>query len=1165
MALYDYIKINRRYSRSINLERDINISESVKGYILTSKENDYIKRFLESLIQPNSVRCWTISGTYGTGKSSFAHFLSALCAAKDAEISLNAVKILKDSDYYPINLLSNLHDNGLIRALVTAQKEPVANTLIRALKNVSENYLDNVKGVKSTILSDIKKAYNETINGKIIDNNRLLSIVKELSITSKSGLLIIIDELGKNLEYAAQNASSNDLYILQQIAELPSGVNDPKIFFIGLLHQAFYEYAQGLSIASKNEWAKIQGRFENISFSESPDRLFYLIKNAIDYSNADELIPTIEKWSMAWEDMLSRQNIANKIFLKGLHKIYPLHPIAGIALSILCSKFSQNNRTLFTFLSSEEPYSFKTFLKLTNTSSKKENTLKIDQLYDYFIESGSITISANPRYQHWLEIQGRVSEARNLDLDSIKVLKAIGLLNLISGSGVIKASRKIVALSLSENPGDIDLEQYWNNIIDSLIKKGFATWRKQYDELRIWEGSDFDVETLLSEQQLNVKKTSLSVIINEFYPLRPLIPRKHSYKGGTIRFFERKFFDVIPEKIECSRADSDGIICYVLSKENNFNSIPSFTTDKKPIVVIILNKTTTLQTACHEYASLQNISKSANQLQMDGVARREVRQRLFNARRFLENALPLSFNSSNLDLDCWIIGNKESIKNEKELNNKLSKICDSVYCKEPHVWNELINKRELSSQGSKARRELMASLIYNADKERLGIDGYGPVRSLYDSLIRLTGIHKNNNKKWYIDEPNKESGIYSIWKKIEEFCFSATAIPSQIENIYKILEKPPYGAKQGIIPVILLSVLIYHSETISIYIDGSYIPILGTEHVDLLNKRPDKFAVKYFDISGVKSQLFKELEKIITTSVSNKKPIRNASILNIINPLIKFIRNLPQYTQKTQNLSNETKAVRKVLLEAKEPDILLFKDLPQACGFLFPELSSSIDKTQVEDFGKKIVLSLNELKTAYDVMMTNHMHLICKMFFLNQDINELRSYLRAIASRIINNTQVIDLNLKRFIQASMDIRAENQIWLESLFMVISDKPPMSWTDNDMLAFEVKLGETARRLRNIDTIININGNETDEFEARKITITFPSGEEINEVIWLDRKNKEKVEQIADKIIEAGINKDDKLGKAILTAIIEKMFSKKENDEEAVKLKPITKMGEYKKHG
>lgn len=1163
MSLYDYIEVNRRYTRSINIERDIDNIESVEGYILASKESNHIKLFLESVVKSNSNRSWIITGTYGTGKSSFAHFLSSLCAGKNDKISLNAIKILKNTADFPISLLRNIGDKGLIRALVTAQREPIANTLIRALKNGLENYRDNIEEINPAIISNVDKAYNEITKGKSIDNERVLLIIKELSIILESGLLIIVDELGKNLEFAAQNTSSNDIYILQQIAEFSSNTNNTKIFFIGLLHQAFYEYAHDLSLLFKNEWAKIQGRFENISFSESHDHLFHLLKNAINYSNAKKLMPFIKRWSDDWQAGLSNRNVVNNFFLKDLHKIYPLHPIAGIALATLCSKFSQNNRTLFTFLSSEEPYSFNSFLKSTATLLNKTNTLKIDQIYDYFIESDSIMFSANPRYQHWLEIQGRVFEARNLDVDFVKVLKAIGLLNLISGSGTIKASRKIVTLSLCENPKDYNAEQRWNNIIDLLINKGFITWRKQYDELRLWDGSDFDIENLILEQQAVVKNLPLSVILNEFYPLRPIVPREHSYKSGTIRFFERKFFDVIPEKIECSRRDIDGIICYVLSKENNFNNIPSFTIHKKPIVIIRLRKTKVLQVACREYVSLQNISKSTSQLQMDGVARREVRQRLFNAKRFLENTLHLSFNSFNLDLDCWITGNKELIKSEKELNRGLSKICDIVYHKGPNVWNELINKRELSLQGSKARRELMKLLIYNADKEKLGINGYGPERSLYDSLIRLSGIHRNNGNKWYIGEPYQESNIYSIWKKIEDFCFSAMLIPKPIDNLYEILENPPYGAKQGIIPVFLLSVLLYHNESISIYIDGSYMPILGIEHIDLLIKRPDLFAVKHFNISGFKSQLFNELEKITTISFSIEKPIRNASILNIVNPLIKFGRNLPLYTQKTQNLTDEAKAVRKVLLEAKEPDMLLFKDLPKACGFLFPELNSSINKTQVENFGRKLVLSLNELKTAYDVMAANCMRLICKTFFINQDVNELRSYLRAIASRIINNTQVMDINLKRFIQAVMDNRVENQVWLESLFMVISDKPTISWTDNDVLAFEVKLDETARRLRNLDSIISINSKGTDEFEARKITITCPTGEEINEIVWLNLKHKEKVTQIADKIIETEINKDDKLGKSILAAIIEKMFLYEKKDNKSIK--SLAKIKEDQKYG
>jgi len=211
--------------------------------------------------------------------------------------------------------------------------------------------------------------------------------------------------------------------------------------------------------------------------------------------------------------------------LKELASIYPLHPIAAVVLPILCNKFSQNDRTLFTFLSSDEPYSFKTFLNRTDIPVEKVVTLKLDHLYNYFIESAGIALSARPQYQRWLEIQGRISDARNLDLDLIKVLKAVGVLNLISNAGALKASRKVVALSLNDVPGESKSEQYWNKIIDSLIRNGFITWQKQYDELRIWEGSDFDIETALSEQT-HVPRASLAELLNEFSPLNPIIPKR---------------------------------------------------------------------------------------------------------------------------------------------------------------------------------------------------------------------------------------------------------------------------------------------------------------------------------------------------------------------------------------------------------------------------------------------------------------------------------------------------------------------------------------------------------------------------------------------------------------------------------------------------------------
>ncbi len=634
MFLHDYIKIKRRYTRSVNLERDLEVADSVNGYVLTPKSQELIQRFFEALTSPNAVRAWTLTGVYGTGKSAFAHFLAALCSSKEEKIRSNAIHILRRADSHAARFNKNIPDRGLIKAVATAQREPVAHTLARALWNGARKYWENVRGMKPNILVDLEAAHDAVERRKQIDDKHVLSLVRGLGTASKAGLLIIIDELGKNLEYAAQHQSGSDLYILQQIAEMPSGEDKPHIFFIGLLHQAFYEYSHGLASLTRSEWSKIQGRFEDVPFSESTDRILHIIKHAIDYADEHHLMSKIKKWSAAWEAVFQRQDIASRGTFKNLSSVYPMHPITAAALPILCNRFSQNDRTLFTFLSSDEPHSFKTFLKTTVFPSDDYTTFKIDQLYDYFIESAGMASSSQPQYQRWLEIQSRITEARNLASDQIRALKAIGVFNLISNTGSLKASRDLVKLSLCDTPSDFN-KTNWEAVIEALILKGFVTERR--DELRIWEGSDFDFEQALSDQS-QAQRQSLSELLNHFYPLKPIMPRRHNYECGAVRYFEAKYVDCLPENIECSEHDSDGIAFYVVSSARPLHTVPATTSDNRPVVVIVGHDQEILRTACYEYAALKNILKSSKQLQSDGVARREVRHRLYEAGRYMEEA-----------------------------------------------------------------------------------------------------------------------------------------------------------------------------------------------------------------------------------------------------------------------------------------------------------------------------------------------------------------------------------------------------------------------------------------------------------------------------------------------------------------------------------------------
>ena len=59
---------------------------------------------------------------------------------------------------------------------------------------------------------------------------------------------------------------------------------------------------------------------------------------------------------------------------------------------------------------------------------------------------------------------------------------------------------------------------------------------------------------------------------------------------------------------------------------------------------------------------------------------------------------------------------------------------------------------------------------------------------------------------------------------------------------------------------------------------------------------------------------------------------RVSNVLSVLTHIFTELRNLKPYTLSTNDLSEETKIMRKALLESPEPDILLFKALPEALG-----------------------------------------------------------------------------------------------------------------------------------------------------------------------------------------------------------------------------------------
>jgi hypothetical protein len=1159
--LSDLISINRRYARSVNLERDLDLPEVVEGYILTERAVDALRRILRSMFGRQRTTAWTLTGVYGTGKSAFAHFLGCLFgpATSPARAKADAIArhgLTPNSPEY-LALREKRPARGFFRAIATAQREPISHSLVRAFAKGADEYWRQGHGpaaVKRLLDWETELDFGQVS----FTDGEVLNAIQEIAAAADTDILIILDELGKNLEYAAQHQGMADLYLLQQLAEL-SRKKGSRLYIFALLHQSFADYSQRLASVEKNEWSKIQGRFEDIPFTESAQQMLRLMGQAIDRSQADKLQFPVHKLTGAWCEALAQEAGLGDLSPTLFDATYPLHPVAALVLPELFIRYAQNDRSLFTFLTSSEPHGLQQFLKTAGFENDQLPTFKLHHLYDYFVESIGVGMGSRPGLQRWLEIQGLVADAKHKGEETVNLLKTIGLLNLVTSTGVLRATRSLVKLGMIDRPDEARLA-HWETVVEQVRSQGLVTHRRAVDELRIWEGSDFDVEgaiaTYAAKDQL-----PLAAMLAETHPLKPLVAQRHSYRTGTLRYFERHYLEKAADldALQCTQSDCDGAVVYWLSEEKP-EAVPAQTASGKPLILIVAANLPLLRIRALEYRALKKIQTQESALQGDAVARREVRHRLIQAQQLLDDTLGQSFNFAVHHNPCWVEGELTQVDSVTDFNGLLSEVCDRTYARTPILWNELINRRSLTSQGAKARRELIEAMLEHPDQPRLGLEGYGPEVAMYYSVLEQSGIHRQEQGEWGFYPPTASAGrtkgnrggsrLQSVWDEIAQFCLGAKESPQSLAQLYQMLDAPPYGMKQGAIPVLLAAVLLYYADEVSVYKDGTFVPVLGPEHFELLVKDPARFSVKHIEVAGVRSQVFRELEAILrggAVKPMGRQGVRNATVLSVVKPLIQFVRKLPNYTLKTRRISEASRRVLQTLLHTQEPDELLFKVLPQACGLEPVVVSEEDDGTVARTYRERLVEALREIHTAYDTLLAECESLLYEAFGL-QSRDKLRQNLQFRASHVLGSC--LEASLNRFARAAADDSASERQWLEAVVMVVADKPAESWTDEDVTRFELNLSDLSRRFKNLEALqASVKATSKGGFEARRVTVTRPDGSEVNQMVWIDHEQQGKVDPLIDQLLAQC--PDAQTRQALLTRLTERMFDEPEPDSEVAK--------------
>jgi hypothetical protein len=1128
MNLSDFIYPDMNIARSINLERDRGKVDVITDYQITAKTREALGRFVDSL-QGERVSAWSLTGPYGMGKSAFVNYLMAITGPLEDQVSQLAMQKLKKVDPDLHDMLSDsmsrvVGDEGFFRVFVTAAYEPINCTLARALQNALTNIaLPGIAGVIKQLKALRAKS--------VIESSEIYAIFQDIFELMNRPIVIVIDEIGKNLEYMSHHYDKGDIYIIQQLAELDY------VYLWVCLHQAFDEYVIGLSTVQSREWSKIQGRFEDISFMEATSQMLYLIKKALKRNLNKEQSAHVEKWAVDAKCFIDETYMTNKqqLDVNSIASMYPLHPLTAMALIELCRKFAQNDRTLLSFICSGHMNALPAYLDRTEVSSTgRIPAVGLDYLYDYFFQISTAAYINRAESQQWVEIHDKVSNASyNLSEQDKVILKNIGILNLLSGTLGVKASPETIyyIMEYSHNMG----REAVKSLMDQLVARGAILYREYAGEYRLWEGSDFDIYGALREKKAKLAIGSIDALLQEYLPFTSIIASRHSYKTGTVRRFERRWLNAeFITKDMAPKKGYDGLFLYSFGTVAVPSHIPEQCCDGRPLFVAYVPSLPTIHELALEVAAARSVLEESPELAHDSVARKEVKFRIKVAEQQFRKCLSQMYFPGAEEVLWYKKGELIEIHNARELSAALSDLCDCYYNKCPLIRNEMISYEKLSNVAVRARRELVEAMATRAGEEQLGFEGFGPEVAVYRSLLLTEGLHLRDEETgcWRLSLDGKDPRLNVLWKEISECIANAGDEGITVADILGVLREPPFGMRKGPAPIYICLYLLVKSEEVAVFQEGAYQPYLNAADLALMLKRPELFTLKRFTSTNVEREVFDIYRSILSTAQLEGDPgLRNATMLGVVGPLIKFVNGLPTYARQTRDISPEAQLVRSAVLNSVDPIDLLFDELPEAVAI---DLKMKEKEYYVlgDLLQKRLCSALLELSKAYPSLNTKVQKTILNVFG-HENLQELYDTQR---QRIIPLVDICDdIELKSVLQAFAREYTDSAEWVSGIAGIVVKKPMDSWSDKDFTLFATKLRDYADRIQQLETLASVNGRLIAE-NTRLLSVMTPDGVVKREILKTANTGDDEIQGILKAIMELP---EDKY-RAVVAALVEKIF-------------------------
>lgn len=934
-------------------------------------------------------------------------------------------------------------------------------------------------------------------------------------------LVIAIDEFGKFLEYASRNNPERELYFIQELAEFVNA-QGRNIILLTTLHQSFEAYSAELNNeAQKQEWRKVKGRFQELTFNEPVEQLLYLAAERFkqkfpspDHTGTGFFTQLLNKHSVFAVDY----DILDKVH----EDLYPLDPISAIILTQALQQYGQNERSLFTFL------------ETADEATLGDSYFNLPKVYDYLISQfyAFLNTPFNPHYRHWAVLQNAL-ERVEIEFEEYQHLvsasvKTVGLLQVFASRGASINEKFLV--------GYLQPFGYKSAAIKRAIKKLHSKkifhYTKFNEAYKVYEGTDLDFdEEIIKAGQAIDENFSIVSLLEEHFELPVITAKATTYKTGTPRLFDF----VISEEPKTNlnpRGPKDGFINLIFSESLDLEALKEQTNNQdQPVLYGFFHQTQSIKDCLLDIQKTKKVKQDNNE---DTVARRELDNILQSHEKLLRHRV---LDALYTDQVSWVFQGQElaNITSKKQLNQQLSTIAETIYHKAPKFNNELVNKDNVSSSIHTARKNFFNSLVYHWPEADLGHpeNKFPAEKTIYLTLLQKNSMHVQLGDGYELKAPDPESSFYPLWKASEEFFESARTARRSIKDLYRILQVPPFKLKQGLADFWIPTYLFIKRGDYALFEEGTFVPELSDAYLHAITRNPQDYEIKVFQFDDLRLQVFNKYQELIEKEPAQK--LSTNTFLETIKPFLSFYQGLTDYAKQTKKLSAEAVALRNAIAQSTDPEKAFFQDFPKALGLDLHTLANSDD--ELNRFALTLNNAIDEIKNAYVELLNRIEQFIKEEIAFTQ--KDFPAYKEALQSRFQNlkEHQVVKHQkvLLERINAPLDDRDS---WLVSVGQAMLKKPLDRISDQEEEVFKDQLRYSVEELDNLKAISETDDEvNSDSASAQTIRLNLTTqGEGMTaQNVYIPEEKKAEIDRLANKV-KAQLSGSANLKKAILAKLI-----------------------------